>query len=307
MRLARSADNRPTMRLHFTKMQGAGNDFVVLDATRTALVPSPQQLRRLADRHLGVGCDQVLVVGASVEAGVDFTYRIFNADGGEVEQCGNGARCFVRFVREAGLTDKELIRVRTASGVIEPRWLGQGRVSVDMGCPVFEPARVPFDVRGLTPREEAGLAIWPLQAGGQAVEVAVVSMGNPHAVQRVPDIARAELQTVGPALERHPRFEQRVNAGFMQVVSRRHIALRVHERGAGETLACGTGACAALAVGVRAGWLDAAAAVRVDTRGGPLDVQWSGVAGESVLMSGPAERVFEGTIDLPDDDIPSLP
>ena len=288
------------MKLRFTKMQGAGNDFVVLDATRAPLALSAAQVRRLADRRLGVGADQVLIVGPSAEPGIDFSYRIFNADGGEVEQCGNGARCFVRYVREAGLTTKDRIRVRTAGGVIEPRWLGEGRVTVDMGSPVFEPARVPFDATGLVPREIAGMPFWPLDVAGVRVEVAVLSMGNPHAVQRVDDLARAEVERVGPALESHPRFAQRVNAGFMQLVSKRHIALRVHERGVGETLACGTGACAAVVVGVRAGWLDGGVPVRVDAPGGRLDVQWSGVAGDSVLMTGPAERVFDGEIDLPD-------
>ena len=288
------------MKLRFTKMQGAGNDFVVLDATRAPLALSAAQVRRLADRRLGVGADQVLIVGPSAEPGIDFSYRIFNADGGEVEQCGNGARCFVRYVREAGLTTKDRIRVRTAGGVIEPRWLGEGRVTVDMGSPVFEPARVPFDATGLVPREIAGMPFWPLDVAGVRVEVAVLSMGNPHAVQRVDDLARAEVERVGPALESHPRFAQRVNAGFMQLVSKRHIALRVHERGVGETLACGTGACAAEVVGVRAGWLDGGVLVRVDAPGGRLDVQWSGVAGDSVLMTGPAERVFDGEIDLPD-------
>ena len=288
------------MKLRFTKMQGAGNDFVVLDATRAPLALSAAQVRRLADRRLGVGADQVLIVGPSAEPGIDFSYRIFNADGGEVEQCGNGARCFVRYVREAGLTTKDRIRVRTAGGVIEPRWLGEGRVTVDMGSPVFEPARVPFDATGLVPREIAGMPFWSLDVAGVRVEVAVLSMGNPHAVQRVDDLARAEVERVGPALESHPRFAQRVNAGFMQLVSKRHIALRVHERGVGETLACGTGACAAVVVGVRAGWLDGGVLVRVDAPGGRLDVQWSGVAGDSVLMTGPAERVFDGEIDLPD-------
>ena len=288
------------MKLRFTKMQGAGNDFVVLDATRAPLALSAAQVRRLADRRLGVGADQVLIVGPSAEPGIDFSYRIFNADGGEVEQCGNGARCFVRYVREAGLTTKDRIRVRTAGGVIEPRWLGEGRVTVDMGSPVFEPARVPFDATGLVPREIAGMPFWPLDVAGVRVEVAVLSMGNPHAVQRVDDLARAEVERVGPALESHPRFAQRVNAGFMQLVSKRHIALRVHERGVGETLACGTGACAAVVVGVRAGWLDGGVLVRVDAPGGRLDVQWSGVAGDSVLMTGPAERVFDGEIELPD-------
>lgn len=288
------------MKLRFTKMQGAGNDFVVLDATTLPLALTPAQYRRLADRRFGVGADQILIVGPSDEPGIDFSYRIVNADGSEVEQCGNGARCFVRYVREAGLTDKEAIRVRTASGVIEPRWLGGGRVVVDMGAPVFEPAKVPFDASGLSAREVNGFAVWPIETAGQAVEVGVVSMGNPHAVQRVADVDTAPVATLGPAIEAHARFPQRVNAGFLQVLDPRHVKLRVYERGAGETLACGTGACAAVVAGIRYGWLEAGVPVDVQTRGGGLAIEWSGAAGASVFMTGPAERVFEGTIELPD-------
>ena len=288
------------MKLRFTKMQGAGNDFVVLDATTLPLALTPAQSRRLADRRFGVGADQILIVGPSDEPGIDFSYRIVNADGSEVEQCGNGARCFVRYVREAGLTRKDAIRVRTASGVIEPRWLGEGRVVVDMGAPVFEAERVPFDAGGLSPRELNGFALWPVEAAGQRVELGVLSMGNPHAVQRVVDVEAAPVAVLGPAIETHARFPQRVNAGFLQVIDATHVALRVHERGAGETLACGTGACAAVVAGIRYGWLAAGTPVEVRTHGGLLAIEWSGAAGASVFMTGPADTVFEGTIELPD-------
>ena len=288
------------MSLRFTKMQGAGNDFVVLDATTLPLALTPAQSRRLADRRFGVGADQILIVGPSDEPGIDFSYRIVNADGSEVEQCGNGARCFVRYVREAGLTRKDAIRVRTASGVIEPRWLGEGRVVVDMGAPVFEAERVPFDAGGLSPRELNGFALWPVEAAGQRVELGVLSMGNPHAVQRVVDVEAAPVAVLGPAIETHARFPQRVNAGFLQVIDATHVALRVHERGAGETLACGTGACAAVVAGIRYGWLAAGTPVEVRTHGGLLAIEWSGAAGASVFMTGPADTVFEGTIELPD-------
>ena len=288
------------MKLRFTKMQGAGNDFVVLDATTLPLALTPAQSRRLADRRFGVGADQILIVGPSDEPGIDFSYRIVNADGSEVEQCGNGARCFVRYVREAGLTRKDAIRVRTASGVIEPRWLGEGRVVVDMGAPVFEAERVPFDAGGLSPRELNGFALWPVEAAGQRVELGVLSMGNPHAVQRVVDVEAAPVAVLGPAIETHARFPQRVNAGFLQVVDPTHVALRVHERGAGETLACGTGACAAVVAGIRYGCLAAGTPVQVRTHGGLLSIEWSGAADASVFMTGPAETVYHGTIDLPD-------
>lgn len=293
------------MKLRFTKMQGAGNDFVVLDATREPLTLSPAQYRYLADRRFGVGADQVLIVGASDEPGIDFTYRIVNADGSEVEQCGNGARCFVRYVREAGLTKKSAIRVRTASGVIEPRWLVDGRVTVDMGAPVFEPARVPFDAAGLQPRELNGFALWPLDVAGRTVEAAVVSMGNPHAVMNVAQfggggVDEAPVAELGPLVERHTRFPQRVNAGFLQVLSDTHVKLRVYERGAGETLACGTGACAAVVAGIRLGWLRAGTPVDVDTRGGELTIEWAGRIDAPVWMTGPAESVYVGEIDLPE-------
>jgi diaminopimelate epimerase len=284
------------MRVRFTKMHGAGNDFVVLDATTRPFALTPAQLRRLGDRRFGVGADQILVVERSATRGIDFRYRIFNADGGEVEQCGNGSRCFVRYVREHGLTDKRTVRVETVNNVLELREQDDGRVTVDMGPPVFEPSRVPFDAHGLVPREVNGFALWPLALGDDdRVEVAVLSMGNPHAVQRVSDIAHAPVAIEGPQIELHERFPQRVNAGFMEVVARDRIRLRVHERGAGETLACGTGACAAVVAGIRLGWLDPK--VEVDARGGRLTVEWAG--GDSpVLMTGPAETVFEGEIEL---------
>jgi diaminopimelate epimerase len=286
------------MRLRFTKMQGAGNDFVLLDATRAPVDLEPAQLRRLADRRFGVGADQILIVEPSATPGVDFRYRIFNgASGDEVEQCGNGARCFVRFVRERGLTDKKTLVVETMNRRLELRAQDDGRVTVDMGTPDFEPLRVPFDTTWLAPRSiESGLPLWPLELGeGRTVCVAVVSMGNPHAVQVVDDVDSAPVATQGPLIEHHVRFARGVNAGFMQVVSRAAIRLRVFERGAGETLACGTGACAAVAVGVRLGLLDRK--VEVETRGGRLTIEWAGDAAP-VLMSGPAETVFEGEIEL---------
>ncbi len=289
------------MRIRFTKMQGAGNDFVVLDATRDAQGLTAAQYRFLADRHFGVGADQILTVRPSPAEGIDFQYLIHNADGGEVEQCGNGARCFMRFVRERGLTMKDRVRVQTLSGVIEPRLGTDGRVTVDMGLPVFEPARVPFDTAGLGPQSEGAWHTWHLALGTDAdsaiVALAVLSMGNPHAVQIVDDVDTAPVATQGPAIENHPRFPQRVNAGFMQVVDRTQVRLRVFERGAGETLACGTGACAAVVAGIRLGLLDAR--VDVQTRGGLLTIEWAG-AGAPVLMTGPAVTVFEGDIEIPE-------
>ena len=270
--------------LRFTKMEGLGNDFVVVDATREPFTLTAAQIRRLADRRFGVGCDQVLVVEAARKAGTDFRYRIFNADGGEVEQCGNGARCFVVYVREHGLTGKREIRVATASGVIVPRLEDDGEVSVDMGVPRFAPAEVPF--LGGT-----GAVVEPLEVDGRVVDVSVLSMGNPHAVQVVDDVDAAPVERQGPLIERHARFPQRVNAGYMQVVDRATIRLRVYERGAGETLACGTGACAAVVAGVRRGLLDSR--VRVLTRGGALTIAWAG-EGKPVIMKGPAHTVFEG-------------
>ena len=287
------------MRIRFTKMQGAGNDFVVLDETKSLLGLTAAQYRWLADRHFGIGADQVLSVRGSPGAGVDFEYVIHNADGGEVEQCGNGARCFVRYVVDKGLAKKDRLRVRTLSGVIEPRLDRDGRVTVDMGPPVFEPAQVPFDAAGLRPVADGDWHKWHLALGtdaGQAmVSAAVLSMGNPHAVQEVADVDMAPVRTQGPAIEHHPRFPKRVNAGFMQVVDRSHVRLRVWERGAGETLACGTGACAAVVAGIRLGRLDRR--VDVETRGGRLTIEWDGAG--PVLMTGPAVTVFEGEIDVP--------
>lgn len=281
------------MRLPFTKMHGAGNDFVVLDATRGAIALTPDQLRRLGDRRFGVGADQILQVERSSTPGVDFRYRIFNgASGEEVEHCGNGARCFVRFVHARGLTDKATVRVETVNNVLELRLRDDGRVTVDMNRPVFEHARIPFDATGLVPRAEGGFELWPLEAGA---DVAVLSMGNPHAVLRVADVATAPVATLGPRIETHARFPRRVNVGFLQPLSRGEVQLRVHERDAGETLACGTGACAAVVAGIRLGWLDRR--VEVHTRGGDLLIEWPHDEGP-VLMTGPAETVFEGEIEL---------
>ena len=282
------------MRLRFTKMQGAGNDFVVLDGTAEPVDLSESQVRRLADRRFGVGADQVLVVERSTTRGVDFRYRIFNSSGDEVEHCGNGARCFVRYVHARGLTDRRSVKVETVNNVLELRLRDDGRVTVDMNRPVFEHARIPFDATGLSARREGGFELWPLE-GLPGVEVAVVSMGNPHAVQRVADVDAAPVATVGPQVEGHARFARRVNAGFLQVLSRDAVKLRVYERGAGETLACGTGACAAVVAGIRLGWLDRS--VRVATRGGELLIDWP-ADDAPVLMTGPAEFVFEGEIEL---------
>jgi len=275
------------MNLRFTKMHGAGNDFVVLDGVRQKIELSPERLRLLADRHFGVGCDQVLLVEKAQHPEADFRYRIFNADGGEVEQCGNGARCFVRFVHEQGLTPKREIVVETRSGLISPRLEDDGRVTVNMGAPVFDAARIPFEGRGAVSE--------PLEVAGETLEISALSMGNPHAVQVVADVEQAPVERLGPLIERHPRFPKRVNAGFMQVMGRRHIRLRVYERGAGETLSCGTGACAAVVAGIRRGLLDSP--VSVATHGGQLTIAWAG-DGEPVLMTGPAITVFEGEINL---------
>jgi diaminopimelate epimerase len=266
------------MKLAFTKMHGAGNDFVVVDATTSPFALTKEQIRKIADRHLGVGFDQMLVVEPPRSAGADFRYRIFNADGGEVEQCGNGARCFVKFVHGKGLTSKREIQVETLSGPIVPRLEADGQVSVNMGSPALE--------RPLFQR---------IEVGGKAVEVAILSMGNPHAVQVVADVATAPVTTQGPLLEHHPRFPNRVNAGYMQVLDRHRIALRVWERGAGETLSCGTGACAAVVAGIGGGLLDSP--VRAETRGGALTISWAG-GDNAVWMKGPAETVYEGTLEL---------
>ncbi len=276
------------MKIRFSKMHGLGNDFVVIDGVRQSIVLSPAQIRLLADRHFGIGCDQLLLVEKAGRPDVDFRYRIFNADGGEVEQCGNGARCFVRFVHEQGLTDKREIRVETMGGVIAPRLETDGSVTVDMGVPVFSPAQIPF----ISPAADL---VQPLRVGDEEIEITAVSMGNPHAVQVVADVEVAPVALQGPLIEAHPRFPKRVNAGFMQVVGRHEIRLRVFERGAGETLACGTGACAAVVAGIARSLLDTP--VRVATRGGELTIDWQG-AGTPVLMTGPAVTVFTGEIEL---------
>jgi diaminopimelate epimerase len=288
------------MRLPFTKMQGAGNDFVVLDGTRQRLALSPAQLRHLGDRRLGVGADQILLVEPAPAPGVDFGYRIFNgATGNEVQHCGNGARCFVRYVHDKGLTTQRSVRVQTVNRVLELHLADDGRVSVDMGPPSLVHGDIPFDGAGLKPRSEGDFELWPL-AG---TEAAVLSMGNPHAVLRVADVDTAPVATLGPRIETHARFAQRVNVGFLQVLSRSAVRLRVYERDAGETLACGTGACAAVVAGVLLGWLDRR--VEVHTRGGDLLIEWPRTTGPeadapdaSVRMTGPATTVFEGEIEL---------
>ena len=287
------------MHIRFTKMQGAGNDFVVLDETQEILGLTRAQYRFLADRHFGVGADQILSVRPSPAQGIDFEYLIHNADGGQVEQCGNGARCFARFVRDKGLTHKDEIRVQTMAGVIAPRLEADGRVTVDMGRPVLEPERVPFDATGLQPVTQGFTQKWPLTFDGQAHEATVfivpISMGNPHAVQLVDDVDTAPVAQTGPRIERHARFPQRVNAGYLQIVDRGHVRLRVYERGAGETLACGTGACAAAVAAIRQGWMDSP--VQLELPGGKLSIEWAG-AGQPVMMTGPAVRVYEGQIRL---------
>ncbi|EIN00330.1 diaminopimelate epimerase [Burkholderia sp. YR290] len=286
------------MKLKFTKMHGAGNDFVVLDGYTQPLNLTEAQVRALANRHFGVGADQLLVVEKPTVEGVDFRYRIFNCDGGEVEHCGNGARCFVKFVRDTRLTDKQSVRVQVQKGVITLTMQANGEVVVDMGAPVFEPAQVPFDASGLDARGEGNDALYPLDVNGATRWVSVVSMGNPHAVQIVDDVEAFPVLVDGPVIENHPRFPQRVNAGFMQIVSRSEIKLRVYERGAGETLACGTGACAAVAAGIRRGLLDAP--VKVHTHGGTLTITWDGKPESALMMAGPAATVFEGEIELAD-------
>jgi diaminopimelate epimerase len=279
-----------TDRLRFTKMQGLGNDFVVFDGVREHVALAPEQIRRIADRHFGVGCDQVLLVEKATLPNVDFRYRIFNADGSEVEQCGNGARCFVHFVRAKGLTTKRKIRVETRGGVIEPALEADGQVTVDMGAPRFAAAEIPFV-------SDSDAVLQALDVDGRMLAITVVSMGNPHAVQVVADVDVAPVRSEGPLIERHERFPQGVNAGYMQVIDRANIRLRVWERGAGETLACGTGACAAVAAGIRRGLL--ASPVKVATHGGVLGIAWAGGT-SPVMMTGPAETVFEGEWSLSD-------
>jgi diaminopimelate epimerase len=288
------------MKVKFTKMHGAGNDFVVLDETRGRLNLTPEQYRFLADRHFGVGADQILTVRPSPAAGIDFEYVIHNADGGEVEQCGNGSRCFVKFVRDQGLTDKSTVRVRTMSGDISLTALPDGRVTVNMGAPVFEADRIPFDDAGLVPQAVGLWHLWPVQVQDDTVNLAALSMGNPHAVLLVDDVHTAPVVQLGALIETHARFPRRVNVGFLQVNSRSHVALRVFERGAGETLACGTGACAAVVAGIRLGLLDES--VDVHTRGGLLSIAWAGLSqglSAPVMMTGPAATVFESEIELP--------
>jgi diaminopimelate epimerase len=275
------------MKLKFTKMQGLGNDFVVLDGISQPVNLDRQQIRLLADRHFGIGCDQLLLV-EKAEGEADFRYRIFNADGGEVEQCGNGARCFVRYVHDHGLTQKNVIRIETLSGVISPQLEVNGNVTVNMGQPVFEPEAIPFAA-------EKSALTYQLELQDKPVTISALSMGNPHAVRVVPDVDHAPVDAEGALIEAHPRFPKRVNVGFMQVIDRGHIKLRVFERGAGETLACGTGACAAVVAGINLGLLDHR--VVVSTRGGDLTISWLG-PGEPVWMTGPAVTVFEGEINL---------
>ncbi|PIF10411.1 diaminopimelate epimerase [Janthinobacterium sp. 13] len=287
------------MKLQFTKMHGAGNDFIVIDAIHQEIDLTPAQWQHLADRRFGIGADQILVVEKPRLPGCDFRYRIYNNDGGEVEQCGNGARAFVKFVSEKGLSDKTSIRVETMAGIIAPRLEIDGSITVDMGAPVLEPKLVPFDASGIDGIAQGKDTVWPLDLAlpGQTspVLVSVVSMGNPHAVQVVDDVDAQDLDATGPRIEHHPRFPRRVNAGYMQIVDRQHVKLRVFERGAGETLACGTGACAAAVAGILRGLLDSP--VRIGARGGELSIAWQG-PGHPVLMTGPAVTVFEGTIEL---------
>ncbi|RQS68976.1 diaminopimelate epimerase [Burkholderia sp. Bp8963] len=292
------------MKLSFTKMHGAGNDFVVLDGYSRALPPLTEaQVRALANRHFGIGADQLLVVEKPTVDGADFKYRIFNCDGGEVEHCGNGARCFVKFVVDRHLTDKRSVRVEVMKGLITLTMQENGEVVVDMGAPVFAPDLVPFDTAGpgaagLEGRQDGRDTLWPLDVNGETRWISTVSMGNPHAVQVVDDAEAYPVLAEGPLIERHVRFPQRVNAGFMQIVSPHEVKLRVYERGAGETLACGTGACAAVAAGIRRGLLETP--VTVHTHGGTLTISWDGARDESapMMMAGPAATVFEGEIDL---------
>ncbi len=284
------------MKLKFTKMHGAGNDFIVIDAISQQIDLSPAQWKQLGDRRFGIGADQILVVQRPDSPDCDFRYRIFNQDGGEVEQCGNGSRAFVKFVTEKGLTSKSAIRVQTMKGIITPRIDADGAITVDMGAPRCAPADLPFDSAGLATATEGEDTLYPLELGAAGtVQLSLVSMGNPHAVQVVDDVDAAPVASSGPLIEQHPRFARKVNAGFMQIVARGHIRLRVYERGAGETLACGTGACAAVVAGIRRGLLDSP--VRVTARGGELSIAWAG-ADAPVYLSGPAVTVFEGEITL---------
>jgi diaminopimelate epimerase len=275
------------MKLKFTKMHGLGNDFVVIDAVNQQISLSPEQIRRLADRHLGVGCDQILLI-EKAEGDADFRYRIFNADGGEVEQCGNGARCFVRYVHDYGMTDKKEVWIETLSGVVVPKLEEDGEVTVNMGVPKFEPREIPFIA-------QQRASTYPLSLDDKQVEISVVSMGNPHAVRVVSDLDNAPVLTEGPLIEKHSRFPQRVNAGYMEIIDPHHIRLRVYERGAGETLACGTGACAAAVAGIQRGVLESP--VKVSFFTGDLFIRWEG-ENQPVWMTGPAVAVFDGEIEL---------
>ncbi|MDX1915632.1 MAG: diaminopimelate epimerase [Methylophilus sp.] len=276
------------MKLNFTKMQGAGNDFVVIDSFTQPISLSTAQIKQIANRFFGVGCDQLLMVEKPSTPDVDFRYRIFNADGGEVEQCGNGARCFVRFVVDKGLTQKHEIKVETASGIITLKLEDNGQVTVNMGAPRFTPAQIPFNA-------EAQQRQYALELTESEIQISAISMGNPHAVTLVDDVDRAPVDTLGPQIESHARFPKRVNAGFMQVINPHQIKLRVFERGTGETLACGTGACAAAVSGIQLGLLKSP--VQVSTRGGQLTIEWAG-EDQPVMMTGPAEIVFEGEIEI---------
>ncbi|MFH7107695.1 diaminopimelate epimerase [Achromobacter xylosoxidans] len=290
--------DNPPMNWNFTKMHGAGNDFVVLDGVRQAIEMTPERARALGDRHFGIGADQILLVERATRPDADFRYRIFNADGSEVEHCGNGARCFVRFVHEQGLSDRNPLRAEIATGILVLDEGDDEQVTVDMGSTRFDPAVLPFDTTGLASRTEGQDTLWQLEldvpAGlPRSVALSAVAISNPHAVQVVDNVDTAPVAIVGPLIENHPRFARRVNVGFMQIVDRHSIRLRVHERGAGETLACGTGACAAVAAGIRRGLLDSP--VRVQTRGGVLTIAWNG---EQLRLTGPAESVFTGQVDI---------
>ncbi len=276
------------MQLKFTKMQGGGNDFVVIDGYSQSVALNANQIKKIANRFFGVGCDQLLMVEKSTSANVDFKYRIFNADGGEVEQCGNGARCFARYVSEKGLSNKQEIKVETASGVIVLQLQADGQVTVNMGAPIFEPARIPFNAVNQQ-------AQYALSLDKQTVMISAVSMGNPHAVMVVDNVETANVAQLGTQIESHINFPQRVNAGFMQVLNAHEINLRVYERGSGETLSCGTGACAAAVSGMQLGLLQSP--VLVNTRGGKLSIAWAGEA-SPVMMTGPAEFVFEGQLEI---------
>jgi diaminopimelate epimerase len=276
------------MRLRFSKMHGLGNDFVVIDGVGQSVRLTPEKIRYIADRNFGVGCDQILLVETPENPDVDFRYRIFNCDGSEVENCGNGARCFAVFVRERKLTGKSVIKVETAGGLMELRVQQDEQVSVDMGAPRLQPAQIPFvaDAQAIT---------YPFEVAGKTYDISAVSMGNPHSVLLVDDVKTAPVAELGPIIEHHPRFPARVNVGFMQIVSRHEINLRVFERGVGETLACGTGACGAVVAGRLRGLLDQQ--VKVNLPGGSLQIDWPG-EGQPVIMTGPAVTVFHGQIKI---------